>query len=123
MIRPLAQRSVRAWTRPVAATATAGLLTALVPLSMTAAEAAPAMAPQGAACETKNNNTYNKLLQCISADGVLRHERALQAIADANQDPNYPGSRAAGTDGYDGSVDYVKRTLEAAGWNVSLDPV
>ena len=33
------------------------------------------------------------------------------------------GRRAAGTDGYARSVDYVVETLEAAGWNVSLDPV
>ena len=44
------------------------------------------------------------------------HQAALQAIADANG-----GTRAAGTPGYTGSVDYVVDTLEAAGWNVTLD--
>ena len=47
----------------------------------------------------------------------MQHERALQAIADANDDPFYPGSRAAGTEGYSGSVEYVSSKLEAAGWN------
>ena len=41
---------------------------------------------------------------------------ALQAIADANG-----GTRAAGTPGYEASVDYVVDTLEAAGWDVSID--
>ncbi len=33
------------------------------------------------------------------------------------------GSRAAGTEGYANSVEYVKGALEAAGWEVTLDPV
>ncbi len=49
-------------------------------------------------------------------DGVRAHQAALQAIADENG-----GTRAAGTPGYTGSVDYVVDTLEAAGWNVTLD--
>ena len=122
------QPSARARTRTVAAGATAGLLTALAPLSMSVAQAAPreqVPGGKGAArsCDAANNNTYRKLLECVSAEGVMRHERALQTIADANQDPNYPGSRAAGTDGYDGSVEYVRQQLEAAGWTVTLDPV
>ena len=47
---------------------------------------------------------------------VREHQAAFQAIADANG-----GTRAAGTPGYDASVDYVVDTLEAAGWNVTLD--
>jgi Zn-dependent M28 family amino/carboxypeptidase len=111
----------RTWTRAIAATATAVLLAALVPLVTQTAEAAP---PQRTpACDRQNNNTLQKLLHCITAEGVMEHERAFQEIADANDDPNYPGTRAAGTAGYAGSVDYVKETLEAAGWEVTLDPV
>ena len=50
------------------------------------------------------------------AQGVRAHQAALQAIADANG-----GNRAAGLPGYTGSVEYVVDTLEAAGWNVTLD--
>ena len=107
--------------RVVAAAATAVLLSALLPATLQSAEAAPK--PKAATCDRQNNNTYQKLLRCISAEGVMEHERAFQAIADANEDQYYPGSRAAGTEGYDDSVDYVKQTLEAAGWNVTLDPV
>jgi Zn-dependent M28 family amino/carboxypeptidase len=103
-------------TRVITVTAASVLLLALVPGG--GAQAAP-----GNACDTQTNNTYQKLLQCVSADGAFEHLQALQEIADANEDPFYPGTRAAGTDGYDDSVDYVVRTLEQAGWNVTLDPV
>jgi Zn-dependent M28 family amino/carboxypeptidase len=82
----------------------------------------PSQATAPANCDRQNNNNYQKLLSCVGADGVLKHERALQAIADANEDPYYPGSRAAGTDGYDASADYVASQLRKAGWKVTLDP-
>jgi hypothetical protein len=41
----------------------------------------------------------------------------LQAIADANG-----GIRTSGTPGYDESVDYVAGKLEAAGYNVTIQP-
>ena len=69
------------------------------------------------ACEDRDNNTYKKLLECVRLDGVRAHQAALQAIADANA-----GTRAAGTPGYEESVDYVEETLEAAGWSVERDP-
>jgi Zn-dependent M28 family amino/carboxypeptidase len=102
----------------VAATAATGLLAALVPLALP-----PAQAARANACDKQSNNTYQKLLECINAEGVMEHERAFQAIADANDDQYYPGSRAAGTEGYDASVDYVVTQLERAGWQVTLDPV
>ena len=91
-----------------------GVLTAgLLPASPVSA--------QGNACENRNNNTYAKLLECVTLEGVREHQAAFQAIADANDDPSYPGSRAAGTEGYAGSVDYVVGLLEDAGYNVTLD--
>ena len=89
----------------------------------TATVAALALAPMGAAtaappsaCDLRTNNTYEKLLQCVSVDAVMEHQEAFQDIADAND-----GNRAAGTSGYTQSVDYVVKTLTAAGWKVSLD--
>ncbi|WP_353816646.1 M28 family metallopeptidase [Agromyces sp. SYSU T00266] len=73
-------------------------------------------APGGNSCANQNNNTIAKLLQCVDADGAMEHLAALQAIADAND-----GNRAAGTSGYEESVEYVVDTLEAAGWDVSID--
>ncbi|MEA2002582.1 MAG: M28 family metallopeptidase [Actinomycetota bacterium] len=68
------------------------------------------------ACDSRTNNTINKLLECVTVDGVRQHQAAFQAIADANG-----GNRAAGFSGYDASVAYVADTLEAAGYDVELD--
>ena len=45
---------------------------------------------QGSACENATNNTYDKLLRCVTVEGVREHQAAFQAIADANDDPFYP---------------------------------
>ncbi len=83
--------------------------TTLVPVSAAAA-------PSQNGCNTRNNNTYDKLLECVRVDGVREHQAALQAIADANG-----GIRAAGTEGYEQSVDYVVDTMRAAGWKVTVE--
>ncbi len=76
-------------------------------------------APPG--CSNRTNTTYQQLLSCVTVEGVREHQAAFQAIADANDDPFAPGTRAAGTDGYTGSVDYVAGLLEDAGYDVTLD--
>ena len=105
MVKRPVQRSRRVWTVALLA-ALAGVLV-LAP--------APAVAGPSA-CESRTNNTYDKLLECVTVEGVREHQAALQAIATANG-----GTRAAGTAGYDASVDYVVETLEAAGWSVEID--
>ncbi len=78
----------------------------------------PAIASAGpAACDTRTNNTIDKLLECVTIEGVRSHQEAFQAAADAND-----GIRAAGTPGYDATVAYVVETLEDAGYDVELDP-
>jgi hypothetical protein len=96
---------------------TGGLLVALM-LPTTAA-----VAQTDGGCENRNNNTYDKLLECVTLEGVREHQQALQDIADKTEEPVYPGTRAAGTAGYDASVDYVAGLLEDAGYQVTLDPV
>jgi Zn-dependent M28 family amino/carboxypeptidase len=54
----------------------------------------------------------------IARADLVRHLAALQRIADANG-----GERAAGTPGYDASVDYVAGVLRRAGWRVRVEPV
>ena len=83
----------------------------------------PAAAQSGNACANRANNTYSKLLGCVTLDGVREHQSAFQAIADASDDPVYPGTRAAGTEGYAESVEYVAGLLKDAGYDVTLDPV
>jgi hypothetical protein len=77
-------------------------------------------APPG--CATRTNTTYQTLLQCVTLEGVRAHQAAFQEIADDNDDPFYPGTRAAGTEGYAESVEYVAGLLEDAGYDVTLDP-
>ena len=69
------------------------------------------------ACINRVNNTFNKLLECVTLDGVRAHQAALQAIADVNGD-----TRAAGTPGYDQSVAYIVDKMNAAGYQVTLNP-
>jgi Zn-dependent M28 family amino/carboxypeptidase len=80
-----------------------------------------ASATPGNGCANRTNNTYSKLLQCVTVDGVREHQAQFQKIADASDDPFYPGTRAAGTDGYADSVDYVAGLLRDAGYRVTLD--
>jgi Zn-dependent M28 family amino/carboxypeptidase len=66
-------------------------------------------------CDKRNNNTYQRLLECVRVGQVREHQAALQEIADDNG-----GNRFAGLAGHNASVDYAVAKFEAAGWNVSL---
>ena len=55
----------------------------------------------------------SKLREAVTVNGILQHERALQAIATKND-----GNRASGTKGYDDSVKYVTKKLKKAGLKV-----
>ena len=85
------------------------LLFVAIPLAFSVASAGEA------GCSSRDNNNFNKLLECVTVDGVRQHQAAFQAIADANN-----GIRTAGTPGYDQSVDYVAGRLTAAGYNVTV---
>ncbi len=95
-----------------------GATAALLTMSPQAVSAAPV-----AACDTQSNNTYQKLLECMTGEGVTEHLEAFQKIAENHPDPEYGTTRAAGTPGYQASVDYVAGLLEDAGYTVTLDPV
>ena len=64
-----------------------------------------AIAPDGAAGQ--------QLTGAVSDAGALAHLQALQKIADENG-----GNRAAGTPGYEASVEYVAGVLRGAGFEV-----
>jgi len=83
------------------------LALALVPLALAGDEA----------CDTRVNNNFDKLLECVTVDGARAHQEAFQAIADANG-----STRVSGSPGYDLSVDYVADKLTAAGYNVTVQP-
>jgi Zn-dependent M28 family amino/carboxypeptidase len=91
-------------------------VTALAAVGLAAGVAVVAAphAQASSACNRTNNN-IQKLLECVTVEGVMEHQEALQAIADANGD-----TRASGANGYDESVAYVAETLRAAGYEVTL---
>jgi Zn-dependent M28 family amino/carboxypeptidase len=92
-----------------------GLVVAAVALTaLVAVNSALAQVSQRA-CDRRNNNTYQKILECIRLDQVREHQAAFQQIADDNG-----GNRFSGSPGYDGSVDYVVEKLEAAGYDVDV---
>jgi aminopeptidase Y len=78
----------------------------------------PSIANAGqASCDRRVNNTIDKLLECVDVEGAREHQAALQDIADANG-----GIRTSGTPGYDESVAYVADRMEAAGYDVTIQP-
>ena len=58
------------------------------------APSASAAPPTAEICESRTNNSHQKLLECVTLEGVREHQAAFQAIADANG-----GTRASGTPG------------------------
>jgi Zn-dependent M28 family amino/carboxypeptidase len=87
----------------------------VLPVTATAGKPSPQI-PQKA-CDSRDNNQYSKLLECIRGSEVKQHLEALQAIASANG-----GTRAVDTAGFTASLDYVQNTMTAAGWDVSRVP-
>ena len=89
-----------------------------VGLVLFAAAGATAITP--AECDAQVNNTPSKLLPCIQTDELMAHMQAFQAIADANPGPDGMPSRNSGEPGYKASADYVKKVMEDAGYNVTI---
>ena len=69
------------------------------------------LAPPAVALDEVNTK---RLRDAVTVNGIMRHERALQFIANANG-----GTRVSGGAGFDASASYVKRQLEQAGYRVS----
>jgi Zn-dependent M28 family amino/carboxypeptidase len=55
------------------------------------------------------------LRDAVTVGGIMEHEQAFQAIANANG-----GTRAVETPGYDASVEYVAELLDDAGYDVTV---
>ncbi len=107
------QQSAQRMKRTVGTVGAVGLM---VGMAFVAAPASVA-APSQNGCDSRTNNTTQKLLECVRVDGVVEHMQALQDIADANG-----GTRADQTPGYQASVDYVVEILEGAGWSAEVVP-
>jgi Zn-dependent M28 family amino/carboxypeptidase len=72
-----------------------------------------ALGAVGAASAAVKTDTQ-ALRDAVTVEGIMEHEEAFQAIADANGD-----TRASGTDGYTESADYVEDQLTNAGYDVT----
>ncbi len=83
---------------------------------------AHAGAISSAQCDKQVNDTPSKLLPCIQKDDLWGHMQAFQAIADANPGPDGHPSRNSGEPGYKASADYVASVMQAAGYDVTLQP-
>ncbi|RBQ21832.1 aminopeptidase [Spongiactinospora rosea] len=78
-----------------------------------------AFAPPASAQSGPVADIFAKLLEkTVTGANVKKHLDALQSIADANG-----GNRAAGSPGYDASVDYVAGKLRKAGYRVKTTDV
>ena len=88
---------------------------ALLPALFGAQAAGAAGLPQ-ATPATDALSASETLRAGVTITGVREHQAALQAIAEASPGNN----RAAGTPGYDASVEYVRAVMEAAGYTVTL---
>ncbi len=97
--------------------ATLGLLFAIAPAASIAVGE-----PTPAECDAQVNDTPAKLLPCIQTDALWQHMVNFQAIADANPGPDGHASRNSGEPGYWASVQYVANAMEAAGYDVTIQP-
>jgi Zn-dependent M28 family amino/carboxypeptidase len=81
---------------------------------------AGSLAVAGAATAAPPVDT-SRLREAVTVEGITEHQAALEAIANDNLTAGIP-TRATGTPGHEASVDYVVDKMEAAGFNVSLQP-
>lgn len=73
----------------------------------------PALVPEASDTLPEAAEFATDLQQRVTTDAMMGHLRALQDIADAND-----GNRAAGTPGYDASIDYIAGALRDKGFDV-----
>lgn len=77
-----------------------------------ASASTPPVQAEQARCGT--SSSVEKVLECVTLKGVMKHQKVFAEIAAANG-----GSRAVGTPGYDASADYVAQRLTKAGYVVT----
>ncbi|WP_372790034.1 M28 family metallopeptidase [Paraconexibacter sp.] len=88
--------------------------------ALAAAIAAPSAAfaaPKADKPDRKTEKAAAALQSAVTVNGMLRHAREFQGIADRSG-----GTRASGTPGYDRSAAYVADRLRAAGYAVTVQP-
>ena len=71
--------------RRVAFAASLVVLATILPAGVSAGPGEPPVSP--ALCDARPNDTFKKLLECMTVEGVREHQAALQEIADDDNDP------------------------------------
>jgi hypothetical protein len=96
----------------------------LLPLCVAAGFVVPANASAitPAQCDAQVNDTPGKLIPCVQQKDLWNHMQKFQAIANANLGPDGHPSRNSGEPGYKASVDYVAKVMQAAGYDVTIQP-
>ena len=77
-------------------------------------------APSDQACQTRVNDTPEKLLECIQQTSLWNHLAHFQKISDEHKGADGHGNRDTGTAGYKASVDYVAKLMRQAGYHVTI---
>ena len=80
-----------------------------------AAVALLALVGVGSASAQTNINSTQGFREAVGVPGILQHEQAFQAFANART-----GNRLSGTEGYNDSAQYVADRMEAAGYDVEI---
>ena len=76
--------------------------------------------PSEQACQTRVNDTPEKLLECIQQPALWNHLAHFQKIANQHKGSDGHGNRDTGTAGYRASVDYVAGLVRQAGYHVTV---
>jgi hypothetical protein len=76
--------------------------------------------PSAQICQTRVNDTPEKLLACIASSELWQILSHFQQIADQNPGSDGHGNRDTGTSGYKASVAYVAGLVQKAGYKVSV---
>src|SRR5439155_4134773 len=109
--RRLRLRRVQSWMVLLCGAVGLGLLAAPTASAITSAQ-----------CDARANDTPSKLVECIQTTDLWNHMKAFQKIANQNPGPDGMPSRNSGEPGYKASVDYVASAMQAAGYDVTIQP-
>ena len=104
-------RRPRPWVAPLCIAVALGLFAVPSASAITSAQ-----------CDARVNDTPSKLVECIQTSDLWNHMKAFQKIANQNPGPDGMPSRNSGEPGYKASVDYVASAMQAAGYDVTIQP-
>src|SRR5438874_6223559 len=111
MPQSMTLRRARSWVAPLCIAVALGLFAVPSASAITSAQ-----------CDARVNDTPSKLVECTQTSDLWNHMKAFQKIANQNPGPDGMPSRNSGEPGYKASVDYVASAMQAAGYDVTIQP-